>query len=457
MSFSQLINVVSPDGLRALVHDKILYPAEGVIAKSSLTGTIPLEGGAYEKKDNQYELRISKSYLKHLIRDAKAKYQPSTCRRISELYRTGLGLPHSKECHLLWLALSNGYAAKVAGRVYSYRDMVRVLLAHWEYVNKQSADPYWFYLEAYEEYYRNLLREVYPHQMDKTYIKRKPPVYVFPKYLGLDCSLVYKRDGEAYRLHAAFLKVRDRMLNYTVQALRSKSIPTVLPEGSVPSNFNAYFTVSGTLTIRTSGVRHLHKYWGKLDLYQLIKASLEQDTYALGDVAVHDLPANHPSREFVANYRSKYRKAQRFVQDAGNRRKTRNLIVTISKAKKLIDRFEEHQQVVNSVKEERKKLEDYEVLDNLEFIALDMYGYTNESRELNHLVTSYDKVHGFLKGLGLTVSPYIQTRSKSVNKIYDEVATKALRGFKHNGILYRTFENGDQVRDKIFWVKTKLV
>lgn len=460
MSYQRLIDSVDPAGLRQLVHLSLMHQVDtgnGALnlAGSSLCSNIPLVGERY-KRNELYDLRISKAVVKSLIEQAQNGFSPQVSTKIGLLYRTGFGLPQSKECYLLWDVIASGYAPKVEDRVFSYRDMIKVLKAHWQQVNKSSIDPDWLYFQSQNNYYRDLLARTFSTPVEKPFLSRRKPVFAAARYEGLDCTLVYRVSSEGRaNLYAAYSSIRGKLLNFTVQALKAKQIPNTLPESSVPNGFGPYFIVSGTVTIKRADQKRLCREWGQASCLDLIRQSFDQDIYSIADYKNVKLERSHPSVEFCRKYESKYNEARRFIRKNSNMNLSKNQAVLFNKAQTLVDRYTEHKSHIEYAKEEYNRIRDLDIVDKLAFIAYDAFGYNMDSR-LKLVSTPYQKVHEFIHKLGFAVSPVVVVKSKNVNKIKEETDASALRGYSVVGISARLYQNGDLKNDSLNWVKLKL-
>lgn len=453
MSYLRILDDVDMEGLRQLVHSGLIKPAsQAALHQTSLCIRVALEGERYKRGNNIYELRISKSFVRGLIEKATHSFDPHTSLKISLLYRTGLGLPLNKECHLLWEVIASGSSPKVNGRIFSYKDMLKVLVAHWKQIAADNLDPYWLYFNPQNDYFKSLLDKSYPTVIKPDYIKEKKPLYVFPRYEGMDCSLIYRLDptGRAV-FYAAFARINQKLLNVTVQVLMSKSVITALPENSIPNSFGPFLIVSGVLTIKRSNQKLLRKEWGNIDVTRLIRSGLEQDTMPLQVYRDIKLDSSDPSVVFTRTYKASYSKAVKYLHEAKSKRLTKKVAERINKAQKLVDRFNEHKELIDASKEENERTKEFDVLNYLEFIAFDVYGYRDA--RLRKFTNPYQAVHVFMQGLGFNTSKLEPTRAKTVNKLQQHAKDYALKNFTHNGIVCRVSENGSN--DPLTWVKFK--
>lgn len=460
MSYQRLSNDVDMDGIRQLVHHKLMKAIEDEPGALKLTGSslctsVPLFGERYKRND-LYDLRISKSVVKGFVEKALTGYNSRNCATIALLYRTGFGLPQSRECYLLWEVLASGNAPKVNDRVFHYRDMVRVLKEHWRQVNKANIDPDWLYFDSQNKYYGSLLERTYSTLVEAPFIQRRQPAFTFAKYEGIDCTLVYRVnsiDGSA-KLYSAYSRIRGKQLNCTVQMLKAKNIPNTLPEGSVPGGFGPYFIVSGTVTIKRSDQRHLCKEWGQASCLELIKQSFNQDIYALAEFKSVKLARSHPSVDFCKRYRSKYSEARRFIRKNRGTNLSKRQAVLFNKAQSLVDVYEDHQAVIDKADAEYKRLREFEIFDRLQFVVYDAYGFADD--KLKFVSTPFERVYEFIGSLGFVVTPILATKSKNVKRIHEQALQNALRGYCVDGIVARLNENGDVKDDSLNWVKLKL-
>lgn len=462
MSYNKLFDDVSVEALQNLVHSRLLFksddePGSVKLTGSSLSLAVPLFGERYAKRHpDLFDLRISKSRIKALINEAHSSYSKRVCSTIALLYRTGLGLPQSRECYLLWNEISCGYAPKVKDRIYSYRDMLYVLKEHWRKINKESIDPEWLYFDSQNRYYRSLLNSSFPSAIsDADFWKTQKPAFTFAKYSGIDCSLVYRLhlDGSA-SLYAAYSKVRGKFLNFTVQALKAKHIPNQLPAGSVPKSFGPYVVVSGTVTIKARSQRHLCKEWGDCSCLELIKQAFSQDVYSLAEHKNVKLERSHPSVAFCRKYSSKYRAAKKYLKENKGSHLSKSRAVVLSKAQSLVDRYNEAKSIVDAASAEYDRLREYEIFDCLQFVAYDIYGYSQDN--LKYLSTSFEDVLNFINSIGFVVTPIVDTKAKTVNSIYNAAKASALRGYCVEGLVARMHQNGKAKKETLNWVKLKL-
>ncbi len=449
MSYIRIFDEVDPDGIRALVHEKLIFPADPKLDGSALTVKIHVPGEVY-KHTQVFELRISKHTLKSLIKQASSEYSPTVCTKIASLYRVGLGLPHSKECHLLWTHLAAGFSPKVNGRVFSYSNMLRILREHWKQVNSSSVDPNWFYFNTQTAHYKDLLASTFSILSTERFIQKNPPFSAAPSLDGLECTLVYRIDKGANKAHlyAAYCKVNNKFMNFTVQAMQfvRKEI-----ESNVLSSFGPYLFVSGVVSIKARNLSKLRKYWGKdSSVKQLIRCSLDQDVFSLSEMDGVDLPSSHPSSAFVKNYRSKYKKAVRFIVDnSSKKRLSRNTVIMLSKATNLVEKYEEHEQVVNEAKEEKRKLREYDIIPSLSFVAYDMYSYWNE--ELKRVSNPHESVLKFLSTMFETITTIkpLSTPERTALKLSNNTPP----GYTNSGVMYRLADVSST--KTVNWIKVK--
>lgn len=454
MSYIKLFDDVDIDGFRKLVHSKLIQEADSSLVGSSLSVRLALEGELYKRGQNIFELRIAKSVVKRLIKKAKQGHNTHVCLRISELYRTGLGLPLSKECHLLWDCLANGYAPKINGRVFSYANMLQVLLAHWRHINSANIDPNWLYFNPHQDYFNDLIRPTFITSVREQYIEKRKPFAAFQKIEGVDCTLVYRTslEGES-TLYAAYANVNEKLLNVTVQALKAKGVPRTIGPNPLLKQFGPFTLVSGVLTIKRRPVNKLKKYWGATStVLSLIRSSLNQDVYRFADLEGYDIPSNHPSAQFVGKYRAKYRRALKFIESCKGSKKTRKLNIRISKAQKLVAVFEQHQETVNTFKEEKQKLSQFDIVSHLDFVALDMYGF--EAGSAKRITTPYNSVRDFLSKLSFTVVPMV-TPTSTIAGTVKRLERDSLVGYLSNGVIYRMKDNSKKL-NSVNWFKVKL-
>jgi hypothetical protein len=453
MSYLRILDDVDMDGLKQLANARLIQPAEqAVLHGTCLCVKVTLEGYFYKRSQGIYELRILKSLVRNLVAQATKKFNHHISRKISLLYRTGLGLPLSKECHLLWEVLADGSTPKVDGRLFSYKDMVKVLVAHWKQIAESNIDPFWLYFNPQNNYFKGLLNASYPTVIKKEYLQTKKPLYVFPRYEGFDCSIVYRLDSEGNaKLFAAYARINKKMLNVTAQLASSNSVAKELPANSVPSNFGPFFIVAGVLTINKSSQKFLGKEWEENSVTSLIRSSLEQDIESLATYKDVKIDPRSSSKVFVKKYELLYQKARNYLEDAKSKRLTKKVAIRINKAQILIDRFEEHKTIIDKADQQHKHLRDYDIINHLAFIAFDMYGYKDS--KIRKSTNSYSDVHGFLLKIGFVVSKFETTYAKTVNKLQEQVKGVALRNFTHNGIICRVSENGSN--HPLTWVKFK--
>ncbi|SBV38244.1 hypothetical protein BN7874_075 [Phage NCTB] len=452
MSYIKIFDDVDMTAFQQLVLAKLIGPAAGSINQSSLAVKLSLTGERFKRQQIAYELRISKSLVKSLVTSAISGYNTHIAHRISLLYRTGLGLPKSRECHLLWEHIAAGYAPSIHGKVFSYRDMCNILKAHWKQANQSNIDPNWMYFNPHQDYFKQLIEPTFNTVVKQEFVEKRSPYAAFPKVEGLDCTLVYRvsLDGVG-RLYAAYANVKNKMLNVTVQALNAPSIPKTIGPVEALSQFGPFVLVSGSLTIKRRAVNKLKQYWGKDNsVLSLIKSSLDQDVYSLYELDSVELPRSHPSIQFIGKYRQKYRKAQKFVEACKAKKLKRNETLRLDKALKLIRAFEEHQETVKENKEQQQKLKDFDIVKKLEFVALDLYGYENGA--IKRVTNPYEGVNGFIKKLGF-VSPALVQPTSTVNGTVKRLESKSsLIGYLTNGVIYRLSDNSKKVK-AVNWVK----
>ena len=456
MSYTRIYDDVDMDAMRSLVHARILHPSESKLEGTALSVPITLFGEAY-KNTRTVELRLSKTYLRQLVNKAAEGYDRATCETISLLYRAGLGLPKSKECHLLWDVLRSGYQPKVNGKIFSYTNMVYILKQHWKILRVENKDPNWVYFSPQNDFFRNLLQPTFSTYVNDKFVAKRKPFGVFAKYAGIDCTLVYRANSQTGEgtFWAAYAKVQDTLLNVTAQVACCPNIPKTITNSKL-SSFSPFFMVNGTLTVKNRAFRKLSKYWQQPNVLGLIRASLDQDIYSLAEFAGRDLPSKHPSKSFVDRYRGKYRKATKFVDSFKGKRPNRTDSRRLEKAQHLIDTFNTHAIVVDQAKEHRQELKQYDIVDNLQFVAYDLYGYLSEDSDSSRCLrirTPYDKVHSFIKEMGFNTAVMCKPLSRQ-KACVDRVTSTVLPGFIMKGLVYKLAENSDST--DLNWVKVKL-
>ena len=396
--------------------------------------------------------RIYISTLKSLYEKAAKEFSMPTCVKISELYAAGLGLPLDSRLSAFWNCFAFRSKPEYGGNEVEYSDILYTLKHHIKQSIKSSPDGFQVYLSHVQKHFDSFtdmfsVKDSNIETSIKTYGSKV--VYAGPNINGRDTIVVYKRssDKEGYRMYAAFLQEKGRMVPFLKQAIACPSIPSKLGTKEMP-NVGTYVVVVGKTVLNAKTVKELAESREEQTEDALFSAWVDQDIFSHSDCRPSLSTEQLKAVKYMASKKSLLEKARSLVKKIdrmdkkGQRVKKANR-PKYAKAKSLLAKASAFEKIVKARKEQESAWRnDANIGQCAKFYAFDMY-INDTLKGMRFVRAAFINMQKQFKRMGIAAIPMVEVRVGAIKTLAQRASedVRRVKGAPHNGVIIRTCDN----------------